>query len=410
MTPRETAVRGSAQATVDALDAARDDQRRRAFRALLAEPLLTSAHDEFVTVRRHAAWLRDWLAKETGWSLRVDPEVARLVKTPADDTDGSRPATVNKQPFTRRRYVLLCLALAALERSDLQISLGRLGEAVITGAADPVLADAGFRFALETRDERSDLVAAVRLLLDYGVLARVAGDEQGYVLGGGDALYDVDRHSLAWILATARGPSTVEASTLEERLAALRPDTPPTEEARTRALRHAVTRRLLDDPVVYYDELSGDERAYLTSQRHAVVGRVEHITGLVAETRGEGIAMVDPAVDALSDLKLPETGTDGHVTLLLAEHLAARVGERVPFAELVRLTARLAAEHGSWWRRDATKAGAEADLCRRAVRRLAALRLVRGSGSGDAVLPLPAIARFALGPVSRPEALTLEDR
>lgn len=214
MSATPATARGSAQATVDALDAARDDQRRRALRSLLANPLLPSSHEDFVHVRRHATWLRDWLGSETGWTLRVDAEVARVVKTPADDTDGSRPAVVNKQSFTRRRYVLLCLALAALEKAETQVSLGRLGEAVIDAAADPALAEVGFAFALDHRDERSDLVAAVRLLMDYMVLQRVAGDEQGYVTGSGDVLYDVDRAALAGMLGTARGPSTIAAADL----------------------------------------------------------------------------------------------------------------------------------------------------------------------------------------------------
>lgn len=400
--------RGSAQATVDALDAARDDQRRRALRALLAAPLLPADDDDFVHVRRHAEWLRGWLTKETGWGLRVDTEVARLVKTPADEADATRPAVVNKQPFTRRRYVLLCLALAALEKAELQISLGRLGEAVIDTAADPALAATGFRFGLDRRDERSDLVAVVRLLIEYAVLQRVAGDEHGYVTGSGDALYDVGRHALAGVLATARGPSTVTADSPDERLTAIRPDVAPTDDGRVRALRHRLTRRLLDDPVVYYDDLDEEERAYLVGQRAALVERVERATGLVAEIRAEGIAMVDPASDQLSDLRMPEVGTDGHLTLLLAERLATSIGSAVPVADLERLTADLAARHRSWWRRDATEPGAERELCRAALDRLVALGLLRGDSEAGAVVPRPAVARFALGDVDRGTP-TLED-
>ena len=69
-------------------------------------------------------------------------------------------------PFSRRRYVLACLALAALERADAQVTLGWLAERVLALAADPGLADAGFAFALDSREERADLVVVVRLLLD----------------------------------------------------------------------------------------------------------------------------------------------------------------------------------------------------------------------------------------------------
>jgi Protein of unknown function (DUF2398). len=55
-----------------------------------------------------------------------------------------------------------------------------------------------------------------------------------------------------------------------------------------------LTRRLLDDPVVYYDELAEGERAYLIAQRHNITGRISEATGLLPELRAEGIAMVDP--------------------------------------------------------------------------------------------------------------------
>jgi len=92
-------------------------------------------------------------------------------------------------------------------------------------------------------------------------------------------------------------------------------------------LRQRLTRRLLDEPVLYYDELTEAELAYLTGQRGAITARITELTGLIAEVRAEGIAMVDPH-DDLTDVRMPDTGTDGHVTLLLAEFLAARCGAR----------------------------------------------------------------------------------
>ncbi|MGC5412535.1 DUF2398 family protein, partial [Streptomyces sp. DT225] len=109
------------------------------------------------------------------------------------------------------RYVLLCLALAALERGESQIALGRLADQVVLDATDPGLVASGIHFTLDRREERLDLAAVVRLLLDLGVLRRVAGDEDAYVNGAGDVLYDVERRVLAGLLATRRGPSTVQA-------------------------------------------------------------------------------------------------------------------------------------------------------------------------------------------------------
>src|SRR5680860_1469947 len=168
--------RGSAGLLVDAVAAAEAEERRTAIRALLVQPLLTAAMDRtaFPLVRKHASALRTWFADQTGWHLHVDAEPARLRKPPAV----ARPS---RQPFSRRRYVLVCLTLAVLERGEGQITLGWLAERLLGMAGDPALAGAGFAFALDTREDRSDLVAAVRLLIDHGLLARVAGDEQAYV-------------------------------------------------------------------------------------------------------------------------------------------------------------------------------------------------------------------------------------
>lgn len=394
---------------IDALSASRDAELRRAARALLRRPLLRSGAEEFVLVRRYVTELREWFDRNTGWRLQLDTEVARLVKQAATTTEATYPArdARSKQPFGRRRYVLTCLALAALERAEAQITLGRLAEQVVLGAADPELTAAGLVFALDGREERSDLVAVVRLLLELGVLRRVAGDEDAFVKDTGDVLYDVERRVLAALLAAPRGPSTVAATGFEERLAALTYELPPaTDELRNQRIRHQLTRRLLDEPVLYYAELTDEQRAYLTGQRTAITRRITELTGLVAEARAEGIAMVDP-YDDLTDVRMPESGTDGHATLLLASYLGERVGAPLPRTELHDYLRRQAAEHRTYWRRGVTEAGAEVELCASALTRLAALRLVELDH--DRVRALPALARYALAaptiqePAPRPE-------
>jgi uncharacterized protein (TIGR02678 family) len=377
-------------------------QRRAALRALLAKPLLTAGADDETLrlVRRHATDLREWLAAETGWRLVVDADSARLFKT-AGHQDGTHPAREGRgrPAFGRRRYVLLCLALAVLERADAQITLGRLAEGVLVAAGEPELADAGVVFTLSRRDQRSDLVAVVRLLLNLGALERVAGDEDAYLTATGDVLYDVRRRVLAALLTGARGPSTIEVSGHVARLAELTSESvPDTDDLRNRALRHLVTRRLLDDPVVYYDELTDEERGYLVSQRHAITRRIEQATGLVTEMRAEGVAMVDPD-DELTDVRMPEQRTDGHVTLLVAEYLARRAhsGEPVTADRLRAHVRAMAREHETYWRRGVTEPGADAELLAVALDKLRALRLVADvAGEPPAVIARPAIARYAV--------------
>ena len=370
-------------------------QRRTALRALLAKPLLVADADSetLVLVRRHLTELREWLNRETGWRLVVDSETARLFKTAPALSDASHPARgQNKEPFGRRRYVTLCLALSALARADAQTTLGSLAEDVLTAAAEPELAATGFTLTLDSRADRSDLVAVVRLLLGWGVLSRVAGDEDAYLSAGTDVLYDVRRPVLGVLLSGIRGPSTVTAGAFSQRLAELTAEpVAESDELRNQALRRRLTRRLLEDPVMYYDELDNDERAYLLSQRHAITRRIADATGLIPEMRAEGIAMVDPE-DELTDVRMPEQRTDGHVTLLVAEHLARR--EQATRGELRAFVRQAAADHATYWRKGVTEPGAETELLATALEKLSALRLVEADG--DVVRSRPAIARFAL--------------
>jgi uncharacterized protein (TIGR02678 family) len=367
-------------------------RRRAALRALLRRPLLTAESDpeDVVLVRRYQVELRDWLSRETGWRLQVDAETARLFKTAPTLDDGTHPARGRAgEPFGRRRYVVLCLALAVLERADAQTTLGRLAEEVLNAAAEPDLA---FPFTLDSRAERSDLVAVVRLLLGWGVLRRVSGDEESYLSATGDVLYDVRRVVLASLLTGVRGPSTVTATGFDDRLAELTDEpVPDTDELRNRALRRDLTRRLLEDPVVYYDDLNDAERAYLVSQRAAITRRIEEATGLVAEVRAEGVAMVDPD-DDLTDVRMPEQRTDGHVTLLIAEYLSGRDG--AGWEELAAFVRDAAVRHKSYWRKGVTEPGAAEELLDIALGKLAALRLVEVLP--DRVRARPAIARYAV--------------
>jgi uncharacterized protein (TIGR02678 family) len=390
-----------------ALDEADERDLRRATRALLRRPLLLAGEDPetFRLVRRHAPALRDWFDQNTGWRLHVDAAIARLFKRASVPPDGTHPARDPRSglPFGRRRYVLLCLALSVLERAEQQITLGRLADGIIVAASDERLVSAGVGFELSGRGERGDLVAVVRILLALGVLARVAGEEDAFIREVGDVLYDVERRVMAVLIATARGPSTVTAETFDERLDALIAEPEPTsDELRNRAMRHRLTRSLLDEPALYNDELTEPERAYLTGQRAALIKRAGERTGLLAEVRAEGIAMVDPR-DELTDVRMPEVGTDGHVALLITEHLAS-THTATTVEELQRLVKTLAEEHRSYWRRSTREMGAEVGLVEHALERLVALRLVRRTG--DRVCPLPALGRFGLGTPTIQEALT----
>ena len=383
------------------------EEFRACVRALLMTPLMSPADDDFAAVRRQTEALREWFSRETGWILQVEREGARLYKRSGNLTDAMR----GLPGYDRRRYVLLCLACAVLERADPQITLRLLGERLLDLAAEPGL---DFTFTLEAQHERRELVSVCRTLLGLGVLHRVAGDEETFVQAGGDqadALYDVQRRMLAGMLAAVRGPSTwapEEAPvTLEARLRAMVDEhVADSEEGRRTALRHQLARRLLDDPVVYVETLDAEARAYFFNQRGTMAARLCDAAGLAAEQRAEGLALVDEG-GMLTDVAMPAEGTDAHVTLLVAEHLAAgqrrrrKDGADMAQAPVMRehdiadFLHEAKGKYGRYWRKSAREPGAERELAAIAIARLEKLQLaVRKAG---AVHPLPALARFALG-------------
>jgi uncharacterized protein (TIGR02678 family) len=390
----------------DVLKHQHDEERERAIRALLMRPLLPAWGPEFVHVRRHAKDLHEWFARECGWSLRVQRDCARLYKRPAALDDSSRGVP----GFNRDRYVLLCLVCAVLERSEPQITLQTLGDRLLDAARDAELDALGYRFALEHLRERRDLVQVCRFLLERGVLARVAGDEDAYLTRSGDVLYDVNRATLALLPGSARGASLIATSLpknaqLSERLSALVEDyVADSPEGRRTAARHRLARRLLDDPVVYLDELDEAERDYLSTQRGAMSARLAAASGLVAELRAEGIALVDPDGE-LSDEQLPAQGTEAHATLLVAEHLAnaARAEPQRLHAlrEIASFLREAADDYARYWRKAAREPGAELALAEQAITRLERLKLVESVDGG--LRARPALLRFSLGAAQMPQ-------
>lgn len=394
----------------DVLTQQQEEERERALRALLMRPLIASGDPDLELVRRHAEHLRDWFGREAGWNLQVERQCARLYKRPATLNDATR----GLPEFDRERYALLCLACAVLERAESQITLRSLGERLLEAAADPELASRGFTYTLESARERRALVGVCRLLLELGVLGRVAGDEEAYVNQSGDVLYDVHRRVLARLPSGTAGASLIAATQpdldFDGRLAALNDEyVPDSPESRRTALRYRLARRLLDDPVLYHDELTSEEREYLSSQRGPMAYRLAQASGLTAELRAEGLALVD--VDGeLSDKHLPAVGTEAHATLLVAEYLAraadtAHVADATraasidaeqihSFHEIAAFLRNAADRYGRFWRKGAREPGAEMELAREAIDRLAALRLVQHVENG--VRSLPALHRYTI--------------
>ena len=382
------------------------EELRACARALLRTPLMSPSHEDFSAVRRNADALRDWFSREAGWPLYCERDGIRLLKRPGslgDDTRGIKD-------FNKRRYVLFSLACAVLERTEGQITLQVLGRELLSFAADPVLESQGFTFTLTSQHERRELVDVCKTLMGYDILARIVGDEDAYVhstSGEGDALYDIRRRMLAGVLSAVRGPSTWPVNdlpvTFDERLHALVDEyVADSEEGRRTALRHMLARRLLDDPVIYFDELSDEAKAYFLNQRGPLAARLAEATGLIPEQRAEGVALVDEDGET-TDVSMPAEGTDAHATLLVAEYLCRVQAERrasglaceVDMEEVTAFLALARDRFGKLWRRAAREPGSEVELARQALSKLELLHLVRISDG--VVRPKPALSRFSLG-------------
>ncbi|MFC4604546.1 DUF2398 family protein [Rhodococcus kronopolitis] len=286
------------------------DSYQRAARVILANHLVTADYPDRVALpllRRWATELRDDLLELFGYRLEVTETTARLF-TVADRLDATAPArTGTDRDFDRHRYAYLALCLAALGRAGNQITLSELADHV---TADATQVD-GVELSTQRAADRDAFVDAVGWLAARGAIALADGDAGGWAANpdAGEALYDIDR---SVVVALFRPPRALQHLVSVEGLLA--------DETASPARR--VRRALVERPVVYAGELDDDEALQLALPRTAA--EVEKLTGLVAERRAEGIAMIDPS-GRLSDLRFPNTGTVAQVALLLAGEIADRV-------------------------------------------------------------------------------------
>lgn len=371
-------------------------ERRRAVRLLLRHPLITPESpdpDGFALVRKHADRLISFFATQLGYRLFVEPDLARLHKASPFGFGSVRPLlTRSGQPFDPRRYSLLCLALAVLERVESQVSLSQLANGVqlLTASDDGLTV-----FDPDRYPERRGFVHAVQAIADLGAISLRDGDEESFARGGGDALYDVSPRQIAQLLVASARPSIASDA------AALTADAyPDTDEGRARRARHSLMRRLVEEPVVYLDELTEQELRYLRAQRHTMIPNLEEWCGFEVEVRAGGFVCIDPD-EHVTDLRFPTHGTVAHAALLLSEEFTQRARTHpgngvVARPEAANIVERLTSEHATHWRADVTEKGGPDRLAGEAIEYLSAFSLIRTNPSG--VTARPALARFRVMP------------
>jgi uncharacterized protein (TIGR02678 family) len=290
--------------------------------------------------------------------------------------------TQSHSAFDPRRYALLCLVLAALERLEVQTVLSELAEQVALLAASE---EGVRRLDLQSYAERQAFVDVVRWLVSLGVLALADGEDTAFLEGRGDALYDIHSRRLTQLL-TVPVPAEPPADLAELGTEVYTEVYPDTEDGANRRARHRLMRRLIEEPVLYLAELEEIERAYLTSQRHYLLNQITAKTGLAVEVRKEGFAAVDPD-GRLTDLAFPGTGTVSHAALLLAERLAVRALDET---ELRAVLDSLVERYGHLWSQEYRDDRPR--LLSEALERLEHMGLIARKAGGAE--PLPAIARY----------------
>jgi uncharacterized protein (TIGR02678 family) len=173
--------------------------------------------------------------------------------------------------------------------------------------------------------DRAALLDGLAWLGGLGVLTLRSGAEGAFgesVDEASEAYYDIDRPRLAGVLAEpllvvgAQCAGDLEAAGAGPSGAS----TASGEPSRVRAQR--LTRRLVEDPAVYLEDLSEADRQYFLSQRGPLERRAAEISGRQVERRREGSALIATGRE-LSDRPFPARSHRKQLALLLLAELCS---------------------------------------------------------------------------------------
>src|SRR5690606_9970260 len=202
-------------------------------------------------------------------------DTARLFKAGA--VPGGRPLrTSTGRPLHRGEYVLLSLVLAATVAGPAVISLRDLVDNVRSAAAEAEIVLTG------DATERRALVAVLRWMIDHGLAGELHDHVDAYASDEtADAVLELRPDRIVMVPL----PTVVGADDAATVLA--------------RADGRGVTRqwlrsRLVEEPVVYRDDLTDAEWAELRRRLGEEERILDEMFGLVLESRAEGVAAIDP--------------------------------------------------------------------------------------------------------------------
>ncbi|MGP4015934.1 TIGR02678 family protein [Saccharopolyspora sp. 5N708] len=359
----------------------------RCARVLLRRPLLRSGGPDgelLPMIYRQRVVLQELFATLLGYRLVVERRFARLYKAgPGVD------ATRGEASLSPRGYTYLALTLAALTGIGRQVLLSRLVSDVRSAAVEAEIQ------VVDDPADRRALTAALRQLVALGVITETEGSVTAESTA--EALITIDTDLLGQLIAAP----LAEANSPEQ-LVDLASAAGP------RDLAHSVRRRLVENPVVLYSDLSAEHANWLREHVRNESRLLERFFGLVSECRAEGVVVCDPE-DYLTDLVFPGPGTVARIALLALPELLGRAApdssgkHPVSWPDFTDVCQDLVDSYPAAWSRQATED--HQDLVRSVVALLRRLGLLQDSPDSDAGWLLsPAAHRWLPQPDATPAA------
>ncbi len=166
-------------------------------------------------------------------------------------------------------------------------------------------------------------------------------------------------------------------------------------------------RRLVEDPVVHYADLTEEEAGWLRRRARAEARLLERCFGLATESRLEGIAVTDPE-DHLTDIAFPGQSTVARIALLALPALRTREQgwSETTLERVTQVCQELVDAHPSAWSRQVVASVPR--LADDVLALLSALGLARRADSGGWLLS-PAAHRWQPEPDATPRQGAAEE-
>jgi uncharacterized protein (TIGR02678 family) len=289
---------------------------QQAARLMLLHGLVTETYPRpkaLSLVLRWAEELTKDFRAQFGYSLHTSARHARLLRRLDAFDAGQAFLTVkSKRPFDRRRLAYLCLTLACLHRSRVEINLADLVKH-LTPYANAI---EHLGFDATAPGHKDAVVDVIDWLVSRGALRISDGAAEDWARDHdrGDALFDIEHDTCA---ALFRPNKPLQHLVSADGLL----DTPAAgtgRDPRRRLAAQRARRLLIEYPVVYFSDADAETATAL--RQPTLAEDVTRLTGLPVERRAEGIMLVD-TTGHFTDKQFPGRGGAVHraAGLLLAK-------------------------------------------------------------------------------------------